>query len=460
MRRNLLIGSLLVASCLIGRNATAQQGQAVDLAALQAIRNAQAAQVTPNVGGSSSSTPKRAGETDSFDLKTAPATGASVHGDANGPVFRSRESAKPEATVEPSEPVDNPGSEVDVVDGDERHTVVRGDTLWGISGHYFRNPHHWPIVWSFNPQIKNPHWIYPGERVNLLAADEKAGANKNAAQAAESKADSAAPSANAQGNNSTKLLTNRNENAIDPNTIFIRDQGFISDSDVGDYGELVGSNVERAILVDGDSAYVRVSKGVSVKIGEELTIFRPLRKTPEGNVVEIQGTLRVNYWEPRDRIARGVVLETTDTIERGARVGLIGPRFDSVVPVKNTTDLSAKIIGSIYRREFYGQNMVVVIDKGFDDGLRQGNTLQVMGQGDAWRNTIVASQAARRMSTEGNDLVQIETVPAASDADKFPEYQIAEARVLTTRQHTATCLILESLREIEPNQRMIARKGY
>src|SRR5688500_4624349 len=43
----------------------------------------------------------------------------------------------------------------------EFHTVQRGDTMWDITGYYFQNPWRWPAVWGRNPQITNPHWIFP-----------------------------------------------------------------------------------------------------------------------------------------------------------------------------------------------------------------------------------------------------------------------------------------------------------
>ncbi|MEO7328764.1 MAG: LysM peptidoglycan-binding domain-containing protein, partial [Minicystis sp.] len=49
----------------------------------------------------------------------------------------------------------------------EAHLVRRHDTLWDISNRYYQSPYQWPRIWGFNPQIQNPHWIYPGDRVRL-----------------------------------------------------------------------------------------------------------------------------------------------------------------------------------------------------------------------------------------------------------------------------------------------------
>jgi hypothetical protein len=380
----------------------------------------------------SSAHPVTGTEEDSFDLGQGGATGGTVHGDENGPVFL--------------------GGGRGFAYGGETpysHVVQRGDTLWAICGYYFQNPYQWPRIWSYNPQIRNPHWIYPGDEVRL-----RSDANRPTADLVPK------PALPYQGKGQT-LIDRRRQ--VPMGTVFLRDQGWIHDPSDEVWGDITGADADRMFLTNRDEVYLHIDKGHDVQMGQELTVFRPLHVSAAGTVVQIGGTARVDQWDAKNRIARARIVEALDTIERGAKVGPLARSFEVVPPRRNDVEVvDARVLASVHPNTFFGQNQIVFIDKGSEAGLKVGNRLFVMRRGDAWRRTLVTPSAGYRVSPDDeHPMPPMEQTPGSrQDEEHYPDEVIGELRVVALKKDTATCLVTRSRSEIEENDLAVARKGY
>lgn len=375
-----------------------------------------------NVTNSSSRPITGPNDRDSFDFSRGGGT-STVHGDANGPIFTG--GIKVTGTYDSNANI---------------HVVRRGDTLWDICDSYFRNPYQWPRIWSYNPQIQNPHWIYPGDQVKL-----RPGATNIV---------SPTPEPQQYGS----LVDRRRQ--VPPGTIFLRNEGFIEDEKQIQWGEINGSHADKMFLTDFDEVYLKIEGDHDIKIGQELTVYRPIRSAGGGKIVQIQGTVKVDQWNPEDRVARARVVETLDVIERGARIGPVTRKFEVVPPLRNESDVTARILASVVPHNFYGQNQVVFVDKGEKEGLKPGNRLLLIRKGDSWHRSLPSPGAAKRIALESDSPAQVDSVPRPKSTAELPEEYDGELRVLTVKDHTATCMVTSARREIEQGEEVFARKGY
>ncbi len=325
------------------------------------------------------------------------------------------------------------------------HVVRRGDTLWDLSSQYYRNGYNWPKLWSYNPQIQNPHWIYPGDQLRMRLDGGGAPISSDGA-----------------------FIDRRS--LVPTDTIFLRDQGYIDDPKKDVWGELVGAREDQMLLAQGNHAYLLIRKGVNLRLGQLLTLFREVRtpikvpgaRKPKGSIVAIKGSIKIEQWDPKTRVARGKIVESLDVIERGMKVGPVGRRFDVVPPKRNDTDVWARILTGVYPSVFMAQHQVVFIDRGEKDGLEPGNRLFVVRRGDSWRRSLKTSthMARDRVRQDVNEFVDIESTPLDGDENKFPEEIIGELRIVRTRKDSSVAVVTVSHREFVPGDRAVARKGY
>ena len=366
---------------------------------------------------------------DSFDLGSSAhggggGGGGAARGDSNGPIFVGR------STYSGAEAPDS-------------HLVKRGDTLWGLCDFYFQNPYEWPRVWSYNPQIKNPHWIYPGDEVRLKEGGAATAGNKSPVDA-----------------DKMSLVDRRRQ--VPNGTVFLRDQGWVHDESDAKWGTLTGSSQDKMFLSDLDEVYLTLEPGHDVQLGQELSVFRPRKTVAAGEIVQILGTVRVDQYDAQERTARARVIESLDVIERGASVGPIDRKFAVVAPVRNDADVQAHVLASLHPNELFGQNQVVFIDKGDTAGLKPGNRLFIVRRGDAWRRSLVTPGAGYRVSADDErPMPPMENTPGARrEEEKYPDEVVAELRVLAVKKESAVCLVTQARLEIELNDLAVARKGY
>jgi hypothetical protein len=331
------------------------------------------------------------------------------------------------------------------------HIVKKGDTLWGITGEHFDDSRDWPRIWSYNPQLQNPHWIYPGDQLRLSpqgADDVTTGAIR--------------------GGTLGHGLVGRTA-LVPPETVFLRELGYIDDPDKDVWGQVVGAREERQLLSNDNHIYMILRPGVSVKKGQQMTIFEPSReppapegsRRPPGSIISFKGTVKIDSFDPQTRVAQGELIESLDAIERGASVGPIGRRFHVVPPATSQIDVRARVLTGMYPHHIMGKDQVLFIDRGENDGIQPGNRLFVVRRGDAWRESLLTTtpMASTRIMIDDPGMRYAPT-PLEGDSEIFPEEVVAELRVIRAHKYSSLALVTESFEEVEPGDQVVARKGF
>jgi len=264
----------------------------------------------------------------------------------------------------------------------DRYVVVKGDTLWDISAMFLRDPWLWPEVWYVNPQVENPHLIYPGDVLTLVYVDGKPQLQVSRGY----------PTVNL----SPQIREESLENAI-PTIPLDAIQPFLTRAIVVGANELdtapyvVASAGEHVITGVSDRVYVR---GIDDKDNSVYDIFRPGGPYIDPDTDELLGyeALYVGtgpveqYGDPTTLF----LAETTREIRVSDRLR----PADQFTPVTHfqphapKDDLEGRIISVIDGVTQIGQFNVVAIDLGTREGIEIGHVFRILQEGPVIKDMV------------------------------------------------------------------------
>lgn len=297
----------------------------------------------------------------------------------------------------------------------KQYTVRNGDTLWSIASQYLRDPWFWPEIWHVNPQIRNPHLLYPGDVITLYYTTSGqprvavAGGPRVHEQQVQqipgtsiSREDSSnyipgfGDGTNAQGYQlpTTKLKPQVRISSLDKRLeavpvstvkqLIIRPR-VLGYNELADAPYIVGAPDNRIIYANNDKVYV---KGLKDPLpGDRYSVFRPGARLTDPQTDAVLGYEAVHVGE-------GVITKSTtpatfyftETVREGLRGDKLLPAQDTesspiFQPRAPTNLVKGRIIDFFDAIAQIGQSQVAVINLGKQQGLEKGHVLEVQQSG-------------------------------------------------------------------------------
>ncbi len=314
----------------------------------------------------------------------------------------------------------------------ERYVVQRGDTLWDIASRFLRDPWVWPEIWQVNPQIANPHLIYPGDVISLVYIDgeprlilERGRVERRSPEVREQRLDDAI----------TTIPFDAIRAFLSRPSVLTRDQA-------ENLPYVLTFREGKLMAAAGDDVYVR---GVDAATGEFFSVVNvgdPLVDPDDGAVVGYQGT-----YTGRGRLRRGgdpATLVLTDSERETLRGDRLLPeaRMPSLnfLPRAPERAVDGRVIAVTEGLSLIGPWMVVVINRGERDGLEPGHVLQVHQAGAEVRDTIGGSRLFGEKVTLPEELAATIMVFRSFDRISYAlvMQSVNEFRVLDTVRNPGT----------------------
>jgi len=329
----------------------------------------------------------------------------------------------------------------------ERHTVERGDTLWDLSQRYLGSPWYWPKVWSYNPEIANPHWIYPGNNVRFFAAGEEVPSRVEAGVGPVGPGDSGDDVVLSETTGGDVEVSGKISYAPKSGRS-VMTQAFVTARELDEAGRIEGSSTGAEMLSFPDTTYVRFKRKTDAKVGEKYVVFHtaqqimhPVTKKPVGYLTEFVGTVRVTALG--DNYVKAQVIDTWDAVTRGDLVGPYGDRMSDTVAVRpNEKELKGVVVTSLVPYQtLTAEHYFLVIDKGSADGVQLGNVFTITRQGDPSRERVL----------------KLDLPGERKNATPFPAENIALCLVTEVKDRASNCVLTKSIQEVGPGDPAIMR---
>jgi hypothetical protein len=311
----------------------------------------------------------------------------------------------------------------------QKHVVVKGDTLWDISGMFLKYPWHWPDIWHVNPQIENPHLIYPGDILTLVYRDGKPVLELT------------------RGPTSYKMSPQVREMALEKaiSTIpldaigpFLSRPNVVGAEVLENAPYVVASAEERLISGAGDIVYVRNANELD---GQHYSLYRGGKVYSDPVTGEILGYEAIYIADTWLSVIADV---STAELRETSREVLIGDRLLPVVdetyeanfyPHLPDQGFEGQIISVFDGVSQVGQYQVVVLNRGEREGLEVGHTVSVYQAGAVVRDSV---------SSDPKDVVTL------------PDEYAGVALVFKTFEKVSYAIVMKASRAIHVGDRVSA----
>ena len=298
------------------------------------------------------------------------------------------------------------------------YTVQKGDTLWDLSQKFSDTPWQWPEMWKENSQIANPHRIYPGQRIRLY--------RRRGAQAYGEK-----------GSLNDKSVVDRPEltNMLEFHFAAMDRVGFIRKDPVQSLGTIFKVEGQKVMISNGDMVYIKPEKDIAFEKGSILTVYRTLkpiksRKTNDEIGIQHYLTGAVEITIVRPDFVLGRIVDNYRPIKVGDLLMPYYRRLPRIGMQQSPEGLEGIIIESEEHQRMFGESDIAFIDKGEQEGVRPGQMYWIYKQ--------------EKYRINPNDKNDTTLTPVL----------LGELLVLHTEKTTATVMITDSIRAIEPGARI------